>query len=291
MDPAKPDAQRNARAAARRESIGTFSSRKKERGTFPPLPVPRTLPLPTSPSRARTPISRSCRAKNTWVYIAAFRAHTAKVNAVEAMAGKIGGAPLFVLAAYVLASSSYKLFHRGGAAELYIGLAIAAVAAVVVGLPALARAKRRVAAMKYRPYFLDRFGSPGHGRARCGDFFRWYTTEHHHVGLGLFTPHDVHYGLDELEHERRVEVLGDAFARYPERFPHGRPRPQALPTAVWINSPAKRANAQRLAIVMTQEGRRFAIVEPGVCCKVDQEADRLGSPNRVIRHLAAIFVS
>ena len=143
VDPAKPDAQRNARAAARRESIGTFSSRKKERGTFPPLPVPRTLPLPTSPSRARTPISRSCRAKNTWVYIAAFRAHTAEVNAVEAKTGKIGGAPLFVLAAYVLAISIYKLLHRGGATESYVGLAIAVIAAV--GMPVLARAKLRVA--------------------------------------------------------------------------------------------------------------------------------------------------
>ncbi len=70
-------------------------------------------------------------------------ADTRNVEATEAMAGKIGGTLLFVLAAYVLASSTYKLFHRGGAAESYVGLAIAVVAAV--GMPALARAKLRIA--------------------------------------------------------------------------------------------------------------------------------------------------
>ena len=39
--------------------------------------------------------------------------------------------------------------------------------------------------LKYRPEFPDRFGSLKHGRSFCGDFFPWYNTEHHHVGLGL----------------------------------------------------------------------------------------------------------
>ena len=43
--------------------------------------------------------------------------------------------------------------------------------------------------MKYGPDFPDRFGSLEHGRSHCGDFFPWYNTEHHHAGLGLFTPH------------------------------------------------------------------------------------------------------
>jgi putative transposase len=145
--------------------------------------------------------------------------------------------------------------------------------------------------MKYRPDFPDRFRSLEHGRSFCGDFFPWYNTEHHHVGLGLFTPHDVHYGLAEMKHERRAEVLAIAFARHPERFPHGRPQPQGLPTAVWINPPAKRADATRPENAMTQESRRVAIVDPGVSCEVVLEADRLGSPNRLIRHLAAITVS
>ena len=51
--------------------------------------------------------------------------------------------------------------------------------------------------LKYRPEFPDRFGSIQDARSFCHVFFPWYNTEHHHSGLGLLTPHDVHYGLAE----------------------------------------------------------------------------------------------
>ena len=91
--------------------------------------------------------------------------------------------------------------------------------------------------LKYRPDFPERFGSLEHGRSFCGDFFPWYNTEHHHVGLGLFTPDDVHHGLAAMKREQRALVLAEAFAQHPERFPNGRPSPRPLPTAVWINPP------------------------------------------------------
>ena len=91
--------------------------------------------------------------------------------------------------------------------------------------------------LKYRPDFPERFGSLEHGRSFCGDFFPWYNTEHHHVGLGLFTPYDVHHGLAAAMREQRAIVLAEAFAQHPERFPNGRPSPRSLPTAVWINPP------------------------------------------------------
>jgi putative transposase len=97
--------------------------------------------------------------------------------------------------------------------------------------------------MKYRPDFPDRFGSLEHGRSFCGDFFPWYNTEHHHVGLGLFTPHDVHYGLAAAKREERAHVLAEAFAKNPERFPNGQPSPRPLPTAVWINPPKPHVDA------------------------------------------------
>ena len=91
--------------------------------------------------------------------------------------------------------------------------------------------------LKYRPDFPDRFGSLEHGRSFCGDFFPWYNTEHHHVGLGLYTPHDVHYGLAEVKREQRARVLEQAYALHPERFTRGMPKPKAVPSAVWINAP------------------------------------------------------
>jgi putative transposase len=145
--------------------------------------------------------------------------------------------------------------------------------------------------MKYRPDFPDRFGSLEHGRSHCGDFFPWYNTEHHHVGLGLFTPHDVHYGLAAAKREQRARVLADAFARHPERFPNGQPQPKTVPTAVWINPPASGANASAGEIIMTRESRELAIVDPGASCEADLGKDRLESPNLIPEDLWGIGVA
>ena len=56
-------------------------------------------------------------------------------------------------------------------------------------------------------------------------FFPWYNTEHRHSGLGLLTPHDVHYGLAPQRVAARATVLATAYAAHPERFPRGQPQP------------------------------------------------------------------
>jgi putative transposase len=101
--------------------------------------------------------------------------------------------------------------------------------------------------LKYRPDFPDRFGSLEHARAHSQDFFPWYNTEHHHIGLGLLTPHTVHLGLAAEHVEARARVLAAAFAAHPERFPRGLPRPPAQPTAVWINPPRTRTPSSQEA--------------------------------------------
>ena len=97
-------------------------------------------------------------------------------------------------------------------------------------------------ALKYRPAFPERFGSIQDARAHCHVFFAWFNTEHHHTGLGLLTPHDVHHGLAEQRMAARTTVLAAAYAAHPERFPSGRPRPPARPTEVWINPPPAAPN-------------------------------------------------
>jgi putative transposase len=92
--------------------------------------------------------------------------------------------------------------------------------------------------MKYRPDFPDRFGSIQHARGHGHIFFPWYNTEHRHSGLGMLTPHEVHYGLAEKRVEARARVLATAFTAHPERFVAGLPRPPALPSEVWINKPS-----------------------------------------------------
>ena len=92
--------------------------------------------------------------------------------------------------------------------------------------------------LKYRPDFPERFGCIEDARAHCKDFFDWYNREHHHSGLGLMTPHDVHHGLADHRHAERARVLENAHRAHPERFVHGLPVPPPLPTAAWFNKPA-----------------------------------------------------
>ena len=101
--------------------------------------------------------------------------------------------------------------------------------------------------LKYRPGFPQRFGCLQDARGFCGDFFAWYNQEHHHTGLGLLTPHDVHHGLATERIAARAAVLAAAYAAHPERFPRGAPKPQALPNAVWINDPARLATSREAA--------------------------------------------
>jgi len=127
--------------------------------------------------------------------------------------------------------------------------------------------------LKYRPDFPDRFGSPEHGRSFCDDFFSWYNTEHHHVGLGLFTPHDVHHGLAEAKREMRAQVLAEAFARHPRRFPNGAPRPKDVPSAAWINRPKPRG-LERGENTLAPESTEVAFVDPGASCEAVSAGER-----------------
>ena len=91
--------------------------------------------------------------------------------------------------------------------------------------------------LKYRPDFPERFGSLEDARAFCQTFFSWYNTEHHHSGIGLMTPHAVHYGLAKEVFKAREKVLLAAYETHPERFVRKIPVPLALPQAAWINPP------------------------------------------------------
>lgn len=92
--------------------------------------------------------------------------------------------------------------------------------------------------LKYRPDFPERFGCVEHAGDFSADFFDGYNREHRHVGIGLFTPFDVHFGLADKRVAERARVLEAAFAAHPERFPRGLPKPPARPSAAWINKPA-----------------------------------------------------
>src|SRR5712692_5316755 len=75
--------------------------------------------------------------------------------------------------------------------------------------------------LKYRPEFPERFGSIVDARGFCQRFFPWYNTEHHHAGIGLLTPEDVHLRRAATRIAARADVLAAAYAAHPERFVRG----------------------------------------------------------------------
>ena len=98
--------------------------------------------------------------------------------------------------------------------------------------------------LKYRPDFPARFGSLEDARAFCQRFFDWYNEEHRHSGIGLLTPATVHAGRAPAVQAARAITLAQAYADHPERFVRRPPTPPELPSAVWINSPAKEVPTQ-----------------------------------------------
>ena len=98
--------------------------------------------------------------------------------------------------------------------------------------------------MKYRPEFPDRFGCYEDAHGFCRVFFTWYNQDHRHSGIGMLTPEDLHYGRAEEILSIRQRTLDAAFLAHPERFVRGRPGPQKLPVAAWINPPKQIASSE-----------------------------------------------
>jgi putative transposase len=96
--------------------------------------------------------------------------------------------------------------------------------------------------LKYRPEFPKRFGSQEHAVTHCRSFFPWYNRVHHHSGLALLTPHQVHYGLVDAVLAERQTALDAAFVRHPERFTKP-PTVSRPPSKVWINPPDPQPDA------------------------------------------------
>ena len=94
--------------------------------------------------------------------------------------------------------------------------------------------------MKYAPVFPERFGSIGAARAFMDAFTTAYNHQHHHTGIGLHNPADVHYGHASDVDAQRSAALDAARQQHPERFATSTdPKVLALPDNAWINQPAE----------------------------------------------------
>ena len=100
--------------------------------------------------------------------------------------------------------------------------------------------------LKYHPDFPGRFADIAAATDFCRSFFPWDNTEHRHGGIAMLTPDDSHHARAHHVFEQRERPLRLAWTQHPERFVHGIPKLQPLPTEVWINPPTA-ATTPRLA--------------------------------------------
>lgn len=91
--------------------------------------------------------------------------------------------------------------------------------------------------MKYRPDFPARFGCLADARAFCRLFFDWYNNVHHHSGIAMLTPADLHAGRGDAILLARNGVMLSAYGQHPNRFVNGKPAVRGTPDAAWINPP------------------------------------------------------
>ena len=124
--------------------------------------------------------------------------------------------------------------------------------------------------LKYQPEFPKRFGCIEDARAFCRRFFTWYNQDHHHIGIGLMTPDQVHYGQANVVHAARQDVLTQAYQANPERFVSSAPKPPAKPTATWINPPPPKprllmdATGAAAEAPLRRRVTRLPAVSPGI---------------------------
>jgi putative transposase len=95
--------------------------------------------------------------------------------------------------------------------------------------------------LKYAPAFPERFASLAHARRFMTDFVAWYNECHHHAGIGMHTPSEVHHGRHHAVQARRAATLAAARTAHPERFATNDRLPKILhlPDQVWINKPER----------------------------------------------------
>ena len=69
--------------------------------------------------------------------------------------------------------------------------------------------------MKYSAGFPTRFASHEDAQTFCQNYFAWYNQEHHHTGLLLLTPEQVHFGEAAQVLAQRQLTLDAAYAALP----------------------------------------------------------------------------
>ena len=94
--------------------------------------------------------------------------------------------------------------------------------------------------LKYQPQFPQRLRlHRGCEDCSAASFFDWYNQDHHHAGIGLMTPDQVHYGQADEVYAARQKILDVAFDQT-QNASSKEARAAHKPSAAWINPPPQK---------------------------------------------------
>jgi len=125
---------------------------------------------------------------------------------------------------------------------------------------------------KYRPAMPDRFADLTHAREVFRGTFDWYNNRHHHSGIVYLTPSVVHQGRADEVLDRRHRARVAAYLAHPDRFVNGAPQRESLPSAVWINPPAKTTHQDGSGSMIVDRDDPEVVPE----CRTYRSFDKLG---------------
>jgi len=89
--------------------------------------------------------------------------------------------------------------------------------------------------LKYHHTYPKRFETLQQAESYFDEFFSWYNHEHHHSGIGLFTPAQVHSGEYVAIQSVRQAAMDKAYAENAVRFVKGPPKAPSVPESAAIN--------------------------------------------------------
>ena len=75
--------------------------------------------------------------------------------------------------------------------------------------------ERHFKTLKYQPRFPKRFGCIEDARTFSRAFFDWYNQDHHHAGISLMTPDQVHYGQTSRRMDQSARAEKDSLTDDP----------------------------------------------------------------------------
>ena len=147
--------------------------------------------------------------------------------------------------------------------------------------------------LKYQPRFPQRFGCIEDAKSFCRRFFDWYNQQHHHAGIGLMTPDQVHYGQTDAIHARTSEHTRSRVPQQPRALRQqttntARQTNRGLDQSTSVNAEDPSLNADPGCIKVVDTFRGMAMVAAATLVAELGDITRFAKPSQLMAYLGLV---